>query len=444
MPPAPPVRAAAGNYHFHTYDYPGSAGNGPWGLSPAQPQRGGWQFYSMVQDLTGLRNYGASINVPNITLTNVGGPTVRGRRTKMLSFGNLGNVPGRPTVVITGGIHAREWAATEMVYLIAEYLIANYAAPLAPNPRRQRIRDLVNHRNIHIIPMVNPDGNRRTVFGTGANDRLWRKNRHRLPWLGQTWRSKLAPGGVATQPFANVQLQLPAQARYDVPSYAPPGVPPGAAVYQNHVLPNGEIGVDLNRNMHTTGWGYDCAPNFVQWDPAGEQYFGTRPGGERETSNLQVAMANAAGGPGGNIAVAVDYHSFGRFILYPGEVAYAPGIPPLHTSTGQMLQALIRNAMGIHAYQLGVPLALVGYDGTGSVADYAAQQHAARSFTIEVDPSLLSPVAFQLPENQIQGVFEKNIRGALAAIAAPANAMQAAFFQIHFAWNVFNQGNQVP
>ena len=128
MPPAPPVRAVATDYHFHAYDYPNSAAQGPWGLSVAQPTRNNWQFYSMVQDLIGLRDWGAFIGVPNITLTDVGAPTVRGRRTKMLSFGNAGNVANRPTVVITGGIHAREWAAIEFAYLMAEYLIRNYPA----------------------------------------------------------------------------------------------------------------------------------------------------------------------------------------------------------------------------------------------------------------------------------------------------------------------------
>lgn len=467
MPPAPPVRAVAANYHFHTYDYPNSAAQGPWGLSLAQPNRNGWQFYSMVQDLIGLRDWGAHIGVPNIALTDVGAPTVRGRRTKMLSFGNTGLAANRPTVVITGGIHAREWAATEFAYLLAEYLIRNYPVGAPANPRQARIRDLIRYRNIRIIPMVNPDGNRRTVFGPAANDRNWRKNRRRLPTLALTWRAALAPGGVTTLPFANAQLAGPLHARYDVPDYVPPnaflgvaGVPPGVPNRRTRQLTNFDIGVDLNRNMATAGWGYDCGrwvagvgTQYFNWNPAGDTYFGTGPGTERETSNVQLAMASAALlGPGGNIAVAIDYHAYGRFILYPSEAQNNGAVTPLYTATGQMLQALIRDGLGVGAagYQLGTPAALVHYDATGSVADYAAEHHQARSFTIEVDPSLPAGAGaggmagFQLQENQIQDVFERNIRGALAAIAAPATAGMAAFFQVNFGWNVFGQGNQVP
>jgi hypothetical protein len=282
---------------------------------------------------------------------------------------------------------------------------------------------------------------------------MWRKNRRRLPVVGAAWLAALAPGGVATAPFTNVQYwTLPLWAQYRVPDYDPGnGVPAGAVPavaagvpnYRNHKLTNLDIGVDLNRNMPTTGWGYDCPPGLLLWDPADEQFFGTRPGGEPETSNVQQAMVNAAAGA--NIAVTIDYHSYGRMILYPGEVHHAGAITALHQSTGQMLDALIRNQNPpYHMYQLGDPLTVVGYDATGTVADYAAQQHQARSFTIELEPSSLNPAGFALQEGDIQAAFEKNIRGALAAIAAPATAVQAVGYAAQYAWNVSGQGNRVP
>jgi hypothetical protein len=370
----------------------------------------------------------------------------------MLSFGNQGNVPGRPTVVITGGIHAREWIATEFAYLLAEYLIVNYQAAPSANHRVNMLRQLVNTRNIRIIPMVNPDGNRRTVFGTDANDRFWRKNRRRLPITGQGWIHTLAPGGVTTPPLANARYwtqPVSLWAQYRVPDYDPGnGIPPGAPNLQNHQLPNVEIGVDLNRNMASDAWGYDRpAPNSKLWDPHRDEFFGTSPGGEAETSNVQAAMAGA---PGGNIAVSIDYHSYGRMILYPGEVAHAGPLAPVHQATGQMLNQLIRNQnVPYSRYTLGTPLAVVHYDAIGTVADYAAQRHQARSFTIELEggPYGMPPTAedpFVLPEADIQAVFEKNIRGALAAIAAPADATTAALNTFRFDWPTWGQGNQVP
>ena len=247
----------------------------------------------------------------------------------MLSFGNLGNVPGRPTIVITGGIHAREWAATEMAYLIAEYLIANYAAPVAPNPRRQRIRDLVNYRNIHFIPMVNPDGNRRTVFGNGPNDRLWRKNRPaplagpdlarpararrgRYPAVRERAASTAAPGAVR-----RAQLR---PARY--PAGRAAGLPePCAAQRRDRRRPQPEhahdsLGIRLRAEFRPV----ESGGNPVLRHPPGG-----RAGDERP---FRWPWRTPREARAGNIAVALDYHSYGQFILYPGEVACARASPP--------------------------------------------------------------------------------------------------------------------
>jgi hypothetical protein len=105
----------------------------------------------------------------------------------------------------------------------------------------------------------------------------------------------------------------------------------------------------------------------------------------------------------------------------------------------------------VTAYQLGTPLALVNYNATGTVSDYAAEQHQARSFTIELDPSLAAGAGdgglagFSLQENQIQDVFEKNIRGVLAAIEAPVGLPASnAAVATYQAWPVHGAGNQVP
>ena len=167
MPPAP-VRPVPSAYHFHAYRYPGDAANGPFQPSAGLPSAGGWQFYSLVQDLNGLVAVGNANNVPNLALTAMsavpgGAQTAWGRETYMISFGRAAGVANAPAVVFTGGVHAREWIAAEFVYLLAEYLIVNYTnAP--QNDYQRTIRRLVNTRRICIMPMLNPDGNRYTVF----------------------------------------------------------------------------------------------------------------------------------------------------------------------------------------------------------------------------------------------------------------------------------------
>lgn len=433
-----PQRPNVLGYHYHTYDFGGSAA---FTLSGAVPNRG--QFYSLVQDVNALFVNGG--HVPNIAVGAVpgGAQTVGLRDTLMLSFGNLENAAACPTVVITGGIHAREWIAAEFVYLLAEYLIRNYPACLPANARVALLKQLVDTRNIHIIPMINPDGNNRTVYGLGANDRLWRKNTRQLPGNRPAWVAELTPLGPPTQPFGNVS-GLPPLASYEVPDYNPAaGIPPnlGAANYRRHNLAENETGVDGNRNMPSPAWGYDSGPDYDDSEPQSDTYFGAGPGGERETSNVQVAMAAAAaGGVGGNIAVSIDYHSYGRMILYPDEMPIG-GPTPNYQLTGQLLRALIVDNAN-QRYQLGGG---IGYLSTGTVDNYSVQTHQARAFTIELDPAANDPAEFELPENQIQPVFETNIRGALAAIAAPTGLASVLAVTNAFApWAVHGAGNQVP
>ena len=164
--------------------------------------------------------------------------------------------------------------------------------------------------------------------------------------------------------------------------------------------------------------------------------------------------------PGG-LASSIDYHSYSQAILYPSEASYAGNVGPNYTGLGQVLQKLIGPATEpwwSYDYSLGTPLQIVEYDAVGSLGDRAALTHNARAFVVELDPASANP-GFQLPENQIQTVFEKNIRGALALIASAGQAStvsntrnwvgyghrtitsgESQFLN----WNVFGRGNQLP
>jgi Zinc carboxypeptidase len=453
MPPAPPVRTAAADYHYHVYDY---AGSQPWTLCGAQPKRNYYRFYSMAQDLDGLRAEGVRRNVPNVKLVSVPTATTGGRATMALSFGNEGGEDGRPTVLITGGIHSREWAATEMAYLLAEYLIVNYDAA-APPGKKQVLRDLVDSRNICVIPMLNPDGNWFTVFGDGGETaRLWRKNRRALPTSATAWVSELTTFGAANPPFQNVQRPFLGRADYEVPSYEPArGVPPGNADFRKRDLDNSQTGVDLNRNLATRAFGYDNAPRFLNYNPSAESYFGPKAGTETETANLRQYVASL-----GDVAASIDYHAFGQLILYPGEAWNSGTVGADFIQLGHALHMLIKSPRD-DLYRLGTPLQLVKYEATGSVADYMAQYNRSRAFTVEVDPTNDPPPnpfqqGFMLPEIAILPMFQTNIRGALAALGAPKPAAAAdqvprrqraiiSGVSMLLDWEgVYQRGNQLP
>lgn len=458
----PPERTAPGDYHFHAYDYPGAVA--PFARSAGQPNRNNYEFYSLIQDLAGLEAEGNLHQVPNMTRYPLPGPATAayGRQLLVLSFGNLGNVPGRPTVLITGGIHAREWAAVEMVYLLAEYLIVNYN-PVPVTPYQVALKNLVDTRNIRIIPMINPDGNEISMFTvpTGMAGWLWRKNRRPLPTTNVAMVAALMSGaGVPNPPFRNVAPPPPAAgpntgAFYDVPDYDPAhGVPPNPVLhYRNQLAVTGYTGVDLNRNFATMAWGYDCGPNYLNYSPVTDSYFGPRRNSEIETSLIQAYLAAFAG-----LGTSIDYHSYGEFILYSGEAFDRHEIRSDYRKLGHKLRRLI-STPGAAPYRLGAPLTTVQYDGSGTTADYLAEHKRARAFTVEVDPPYATTPhdgsGFKLNENLIMGVFEKNIRGALAAIAAPplaansaqrANARQAmtATAATFLGWNVTGRGNRLP
>ena len=74
----------------------------------------------------------------------------------------------KPGIVFMGGHHAREHVSVEMPLMLTQYLVNQYRAG---NPD---IVALLQSREIHIIPMVNPDGAEYDI-STG-NYKMWRKN----------------------------------------------------------------------------------------------------------------------------------------------------------------------------------------------------------------------------------------------------------------------------
>lgn len=171
-------------------------------------------YAEMTAELTKLANENPTL----VTMSSIGKST-EGRETWVVRLGaDQSHASEKPAVIYMGGHHAREHLSMEMPLMLAQHLVAQYKAG------DERIVGLMNNRDIHIIPMVNPDGAEYDI--QDGSYKTWRKN-----------RSKNA---------------------------------------------NGTFGTDLNRN-----YGFKWGTGGSSTNPNNDTYMGTKPFSEPETLNIK-------------------------------------------------------------------------------------------------------------------------------------------------------------
>jgi hypothetical protein len=150
------------------------------------------------------------------------GQTLEGRNTWAIKISDNPDVnEDEPEILYFGAMHAREVLTPEVLLFFMDYLTDNYGTD-------PEVTDLVNEREIWVIPVMNPDGYYHNEVIAPEGGGMWRKNR----------RDNL----------------------------------------------DGTFGVDLNRN-YGLGWGINdigSSPN-----PIDETYRGTGPFSEPETQNIR-------------------------------------------------------------------------------------------------------------------------------------------------------------
>lgn len=153
----------------------------------------------------------------------------------------------KPEIYINGMHHAREWLCPNVCLHIIRTLLENYTT-------NTTIKDIMDHRQVWFVPVVNPDGRVYDGYGDGddpANYVNWRKNR-----------------------FPNA---------------------------------GGSYGIDLNRN-----YGYDWGGSGSSGTPSDETYRGTAPFSELEIQAIRnFTRAH-------HFVSSISYHMYGQDIYYIG------------------------------------------------------------------------------------------------------------------------------
>ncbi|MGZ3744157.1 MAG: M14 family metallopeptidase [Pseudobdellovibrionaceae bacterium] len=107
---------------------------------------------------------------PTLLKVTSAGKSTEGRDLWSLRIsGNLAQADNLPAIIYMGGHHAREHLSVELPLYYAEYFLSEYTKG------NSRIVNLLNGRDIHIIPAVNPDGLEYDI--SDDSYKYWRKNR---------------------------------------------------------------------------------------------------------------------------------------------------------------------------------------------------------------------------------------------------------------------------
>ena len=124
-------------------------------------------WYSVYRELDEIENkIDDIIETSNIVSKTIIGQSYEGRDILGIKIGNNNYLENKPSIVINGCQHAREWITPMATTYLIEKLTEDYN-------NNDEINMFLNLVDVHIIPVVNPDG----YVYTWEEDRWWRKNR---------------------------------------------------------------------------------------------------------------------------------------------------------------------------------------------------------------------------------------------------------------------------
>jgi hypothetical protein len=262
---------------------------------------------------------------------------------------------GRPTFVLLGLHHAREWPSGELAMEFAYDLVKNYGSDA-------RITNLVNRSRVVVVPVVNVDGFDLSRTDGGAVD-----------------LRELDNGG------SNSILATPGNAykRKNCRLVDGQDTPDGSCRAGSATSPGGfGTGVDLNRN-YGGFWGGPGASDVFA-DPT---YRGAGPFSEPEIENVRDLISKR------QVTTMISNHTFSNLVLRPNgvhpdtighdghPVGNAPDEEGLKALGAKMTAA--NGYRNIHGWEL--------YDTTGTTEDWSYNATGGFGYTFEIGPDEFHP-----------------------------------------------------
>ena len=281
---------------------------------------------------------------PAITSKRVLGKTYEGRDIVAVKISdNVGTDEAEPEVLYDANHHAREHMTVEMAIYLLHLYADNYASDT-------RVRNVVNSREIWIIPSVNPDGAEYDV-ATGSY-RSWRKNRQ--PNTGSSY-----------------------------------------------------VGTDLNRNY---GYRWGCCGGS-SGSTSSDTYRGPSAFSAPETRVIRDFVNSRVVGGVQQIKAAIDFHSYSELVLWPFGHTTANTGTGMSTDQQSTFATLGRQMATTNGYTPQQSSDL--YITDGDSLDWLWGTHKIFAYTFELYPRSSSAGGFYPPASVITRETSRNREAAL-------------------------------
>ena len=290
---------------------------------------------------------------PNIMSRRVIGKSYQGRDIVAIKVSdNVATDENEPEVLLTFHQHAREHLTVEMALYLLRELGAGYGSD-------SRITNMVNNREIWIVPDLNPDGGEYDI-ATGSY-RSWRKNRQ--PNSGSSY-----------------------------------------------------VGTDLNRNWNYK-WG--CCGGS-SGSTSSETYRGASAESAPEVKVVADFVRSRVVGGRQQITAGIDFHTYSELVLWPFGYTYSDTATGMTADDAAAFKAVGQKMAASNGYTAEQSSDL--YITDGSIDDYLWGSQKIFDYTFEMYPTSSAGGGFYPPDEVIERETSRN-RDAVLQLLENADCM---------------------